>query len=144
MNELLVNERYDSFYLYEARVKTNLDYYIGGKVNMDFYDDEDKEEPDLSEYICWKQVKHTVYELMKGKRLPINFKIILMFNQENVNRLIEMNNLPVKSEDVGGLFYNIYFEKGELTITTGVSLKIFTLDKTLEHIWDDTVEKYYV
>lgn len=144
MNQLLVNEKFDSFYLYEARVKTALDYFIGGKLNMSYYDEEEKKELDASEYESWGKVKQTIYDLMKGKKLPINFKIILMFNRENIERLIEMNNLPVKSEDVGALFYNIHFEAGELNVTTGTSLKVFTLDKRLEQLWDETVEKYYI
>lgn len=144
MNQLLVNERFDSFYLYEARVKGALDYFIGGKLNMDYYDEEEKKELEDSEYISWGQVKHIVYDLMKGKKLPINFKIILMFNRDNINRLIEMNNLPVKAEDVGALFYNVHFEAGKLNITTGTSLNVFTLDKRLEQLWDETVEKYYI
>ena len=35
MNQLLVNERFDSFYLYEAMVKGALDYFVGGKLNME-------------------------------------------------------------------------------------------------------------
>ncbi|MBO5387807.1 MAG: hypothetical protein J6A59_06695, partial [Lachnospiraceae bacterium] len=114
MNQLLVNERFDSFYLYEARVKGALDYFIGGKLNMDYYDEDERKELEESEYISWGQVKHVIYDLMKGKKLPINFKIILMFNRDNITRLIEMNNLPVKAEDVGALFYNIHFEAGQL------------------------------
>lgn len=144
MNQLLVNEKFDSFYLYEARVKGALDYFIGGKVNMNYYDEEERNELEGSEYISWGKVKHIIYDLMKGKKLPINFKIILMFNRENITRLIEMNNLPVKPEDVGALFYNIHFEAGELNVTTGTSLKVFTLDKRLEQLWDETVEKYYI
>lgn len=148
MNALLVQSRYDSFYLFEARIRTNLDYYINGKINIDYYDSEERKEyeasRELTEYISWHQIKHTIYDLIKGKRLPVSFKIILMFNRENITRLVEMNNLPVRSEDVGALFMNIYFENGELTVTTGTSLKIFSLDKTLEHLWDETVEKYYI
>ncbi|MGN0152053.1 MAG: DUF5721 family protein [Wujia sp.] len=148
MNALLVQSRYDSFYLFEARIRTNLDYYINGKINIDYYDSEERKEyeasGELTEYISWHQIKHTIYDLIKGKRLPVSFKIILMFNRENITRLVEMNNLPVRSEDVGALFMNIYFENGELTVTTGTSLKIFSLDKTLEHLWDETVEKYYI
>ena len=144
MNQLLVNERFDSFYLYEARVKGALDYFIGGKLNMDYYDEDERKELEESEYISWGQVKHVIYDLMKGKKLPINFKIILMLNRDNITRLIEMNNLPVKSEDVGALFYNIHFEAGQLNVTTGTSLKVFTLDKRLEQLWDETVEKYYI
>ena len=102
MNDLLVNERYDSFYLFEARIKTGLDYYIRGKINKEFFDYDIKDS--LEEYELWGNVKETVFSLMKGKRLPVSFKIILMFNNENVERLIEMNNLPVAPTDITGLF----------------------------------------
>ena len=70
MNELLVNEKYDSFYLYELRLKTHLDYYISGKVNKDFFDTvDDEENHQLDDYVIWREVKHSVYELIKGKRL---------------------------------------------------------------------------
>lgn len=144
MNQLLVHEKFDSFYLYEARVKGAIDYFVGGKLNRSYYDEEEIDEIGDSEYISWEKVKQTIYNLMKGKKLPINFKIILMFNRDNITRLIEMNNLPVKSEDVGALFYNIHFEAGQLNVTTGTSLKVFTLDKRLEQLWDETVEKYYL
>lgn len=143
INDLLVKEKYDSFYLYEIRLKTSLDYYINGKINKEFYDDDERQEI-KEEYICWGHVKQTVYELIKGKNLPISFKLILMFNRENIERLIEMNNMPVHFEDVGALFYNVYYENGKLAVTTGTSLKVFTMDKTLEQLWDDTVEKYYI
>ena len=143
MNELLVNEKYDSFYLYEIRLKTSLDYYISGKINKEFYDTEEERE-ELYDYVSWGEVKHTVFELIKGNRLPISFRVILMFNRENIERIIEMNNLPIRPEDVSNLSMNIYYEDEKLLVTTGSSLKIFTLDKTLEHLWDDTVGKYYI
>ena len=144
MNQLLVNERFDSFYLYEARVKGAIDYFIGGKLNRDYFDEDEIEDIKDTDYISWGKVKQTIYDLMKGNKLPINFKIILMFNRDNITRLIEMNNLPVKPEDIGALFYNIHYESGQLNITTGTSLKVFTLDKRLEQLWDETVEKYYI
>lgn len=144
MNQLLVNERFDSFYLYEARVKGAIDYFIGGKLNRDYFDEDEIEDIKDTDYISWGKVKQTIYDLMKGNKLPINFKIILMFNRDNITRLIEMNNLPVKPEDIGALFYNIHYESGQLNVTTGTSLKVFTLDKRLEQLWDETVEKYYI
>lgn len=143
MNELFQNEKYDSFYLYEIRLKTNLDYYISGKLNKDFYEEDDKPEA-MYDYIVWADIKHTVYELIKGKRLPVSFKAVLMFNRENITRLIEMNNLPIRPEDVNNLSINIYFENSRLTVTAGSSVRVFTMDKTLEHLWDDTIEKYYI
>lgn len=142
MNELLVAEKYDSFYMYELRLRTGLDYYINGKNNIEFYDTE--EVGTLNDYVSWGTIKKTVFDLIKGKRLPISFKLILMFNRENIERLVEMNNLPFKLEDIGALFFNVYYEKGELTVTTGTSIKTFSLDKSLDNIWDEAVEKYYI
>lgn len=144
MNELLCNEKYDSFYMYEARIKTALDYYISGKINKNFFDNDRMEMYDKQEYILWKDIKNIIYDLMKGERLPISFKIVLMFNNDNIERLIEMNNIPMASDDITALFINIYYENNELLLTTGTSVKIFTLDKSLEHVWDDTVDKYYI
>lgn len=144
MNELFSGEKYDSFYMLEAVLRTGIDYHINGKTNMEYYDKEDLEEAPLDEYICWKNVKATVHDMIKGKNLPLSFKLVLMFNRDNIVRLVEMNNLPVGSDDIGALFLNIYYEKGELTATTGTSLKSFSLDKSIDHVWDDTVERYYV
>jgi len=144
MNELLCNEKYDSFYMHEARIKTALDYYISGKINKNFFDNDRMEMYDKQEYILWKDIKNIIYDLMKGERLPISFKIVLMFNNDNIERLIEMNNIPMASDDITALFINIYYENNELLLTTGTSVKIFTLDKSLEHVWDDTVDKYYI
>lgn len=142
LKELFEKEKYDSFYLFEARVKTKLDYYVNGRLNREYFDTE--EQADLPEYVEWKDIKQIVYSYIKGKRLPIGCKIILMFNRENISRLLEMNNLPVKTEDVSALFMNVVYEHETLSVTTGTSLKIFTMDKTLEHVWDDTVKKYYI
>ncbi len=138
----LFGSRFDSFYLYEARVKTKLDYYVSGKQNKEYFDTD--EQAQISEYIEWKDIKQTIYDYIKGTRLPVSFKIILMFNTENIERLLEMNNLPVRAEDVSALFLNVAYEHETLTATTGTSLKIFTLDKTLEQVWDQTVRKYYI
>lgn len=144
MSELLTGERYDSFYLFEARIKADIDYSINGKINKDFFDSDDRDIMVAEEYISWKKIKPVVYGFVKGDKLPLSLKLILMFNRENITRLVEMNNLPISENDIGALFFNVLYEKGSLTVTTGTSIKTFSLDKTLDHVWDDTVEKYYI
>lgn len=144
MSELLTGERYDSFYLFEARIKADIDYSINGKINKDFYDSDEKDIMEAEEYISWKKIKPVVYGFVKGDKLPLSLKLILMFNRENITRLVEMNNLPISENDIGALFFNVLYEKGSLTVTTGTSVKTFSLDKTLDHVWDSTVEKYYI
>lgn len=145
MNDLLVQEKFDSFYLFDARVKTAVDYYVNGKIHYEFYEGEMDEEmiPD-TEYVMWKDMKQTVFDFMKGTRLPLRFKIVLMFHRDNITRLVEMNQLPMNPLDVGALFMNIIYEDGSLSVTTGTSMKVFTMDKSLDHIWDETVGQYYI
>ena len=143
LNMLFTNDKYDSFYLFELRLKVELDYYISGKLNKGYIQDEMEADTD-SDYIQWKDIKGTILGLIKENRLPDSMKLILMFNADNVERLIEMNNLPISPEGVGGLFMNIYLEQGQMQLTTGTSMKVFTLDKTLEQVWDSTVSKYYI
>ena len=65
IKELFEKEKYDSFYLYEARVKTKLDYYVNGRLNREYFDTE--AQADLPEYIEWKDIKATVYAYLKGE-----------------------------------------------------------------------------
>ena len=143
MNDLLVREKYDSFYLFDARLKTSLDYYVNGKIHYEFYDGADEETPTTGQ-VVWKDIKHTRLDFMKGNKVPLRFKIVLMFNRENIERLIQMNILTMDSLDVVALFMNIIYEEAVLDVITGTSMKMFTMDKSLEQLWDDTVKKYYI
>ena len=52
----------------------------------------------------------------------------------------------MKKEEINGLFMNLRYEKENLNIITGTSIKTFTLDKTLDQVWDGYVKdflKYY-
>lgn len=144
LNGLFKEERYESFYLFSVKLEADVSYEIDGKVNKAFYSEEELGQMNDMEYICWKDVKRTVLDFLKGGKLPVKMKLILMFNKDNVNRLIEMNNIPIHPDNVRALFMNVIYSDNRLSVTTGTSLNVFTMDKTLEELWDKTVEKYYI
>ena len=39
------------------------------------------------------------------------------------------------------MYLNLNYDGTRLTCTTGISLKLFTMDKTLEKAWDDAAQK---
>ena len=41
------------------------------------------------------------------------------------------------------MYLNIRYENHAVSCVTGTSLKVFTLDKQIEHEWDDTVRRYF-
>ncbi len=144
LNGLFTEERYESFYLFSGKLDSAISYEIDGKINKEFYSEEELGQLENKEYICWKDIKKSVLGFMSMGKLPVKMKIILMFNKDNINRLIEMNNIPIHPDNVRALFMNILYSDNRLSITTGTSLNVFTMDKTLEDLWDKTVEKYYI
>ena len=144
LNGLFTEERYESFYLFSVKLDSNISYEIDGKINKEFYSEEELGQLENKEYVCWKDIKKSVLGFMSMGKLPVKMKLILMFNKDNINRLIEMNNIPIHPDNVRALFMNILYSDNRLSITTGTSLNVFTMDKTLEDLWDKTVEKYYI
>ena len=60
----------------------------------------------------------------------------------NVASLLSGSGLNFRPEEVAGLFLNISFSNGEVSCTTGTSMNTFTLDQTLNHLWDEMVQKF--
>ena len=143
MLQLFSENSFDGFLLYEARVKMAVSYLIDGSLNREFFDDDEKELLENRAYARWDEQKQMVFSMIRGKKTPEDMKIILMQSPKNVDAMISRNNIAYKPEDVRGLFLNIRYKEGRLTCTTGISLKTFTMDKTLEHLWDEMILKYF-
>jgi len=77
----------------------------------------------------WAAVRPHVFGIIKGGAAPKSIKII--FGRE-------LNG----SENPTSLFINIHFEDGKISLTTGISKKGFSLDKTDEENWDAEVTQF--
>lgn len=139
MNQLLIQDTFDSMLLCEATLQTATTLSISGKLNMDFFDTEERELMTETTYASWDMVKPLIFQAIKGKKTPSGFKLVFMLPKEKQNALILKNNLPISSEDVAGLYFNIYYDNKQLSITSGTSLRVFTMDKRLEQLWDDSL-----
>ena len=142
MNTLLLEETFDRFLLGEATIKTGISYVIDGKINSDFYDTEEQEQFHNRTHCYFAEQRPFLFSLMKGKKTPLSFRIVFMMAPANVQKLIDLNHLPLQVSDIHGLFFNIHFEHGSLTCTSGTSLKLFTLDKTLDQVWDHNLKAF--
>ena len=74
--------------------------------------------------------------------MPLWMKIVLMLPNQSVESMLEKTNIGLKASDVNGLFINIIFDNGELICTTGSSVKVFTLDKSLDNLWDEMAVEF--
>ena len=59
-----------------------------------------------------------------------------------IEKLLQDNDISLAKENIANLFLNIKYDKGVLSYTTGTSLNIFTLDKSLEKAFDSYISKF--
>ena len=137
MTKLLSGDTFDRFCLVEAGIRMGITYHIDGHRNRDFFETGSDDEIAAEKYCLWKEVKPYVYQIIKGRRQPLSFKLILAFPQKTIEYFVRESRCSYTAEDVEGIYLNILFEPGNLKITTGISCRIFTLDRSLEQCVDD-------
>lgn len=145
MAKLLLNDTFDHFLLSEATITTFNTFHIDGFLHKEYYSAEELEVDGLNERITsyWKQVRPFCLDLIKGKRTPLNFKLIFQLSPANVEKLLIQTGISLSSSEVNGLFLNLKYDNNQLTCITGTSITIFTMDKTLEQSWDQMVQKFF-
>ena len=73
------------------------------------YSEEGSEYKD--ELAAWGRVKPICYEIIKGKQLPVSFKIVLQLSKKNIEKFLNQTETGFRKEEVNGLFLNIYFDR---------------------------------
>ena len=145
MSRLLIGTDFDAFWLCEASVTTFVTYNIDGSLHKEFFDSEQAEMLTQTErtFSSWKEIKPFCFSIMKGKHTPLHFKIIFQLSRQNVEKLLVGSGLSWKPADVFGLHLNLQYDGSHVTCTTGTSLKTFTMDKSLDRVWDEMVTKFF-
>ena len=143
---------FDQFLLSEAIIVMGNTYTVDGHINRDFYSDDEIEISKQQaldngriyseEMIRWESAKSFCFECIKGKKAPLSFKVTLCLAPENINRFLKSADTQITFDQINSLNVNIKFDGSTLTCTTAVSLKIFSLDKSLENSWDKMFERF--
>lgn len=139
MSRLLMGTLFDNFWLSEASITTYNTFTIDGSLHLEFFDPVLARSLELSGRTnsLWSEIKPFCFSLIRGKRTPLHFKIILQLSKEHTEQSLENQDTAISPEQIAGLFLNIQFNGTELTCTTGTSLHIFTLDKSVDILWDN-------
>lgn len=140
---LFIGELFDSFLVREVNIVTFNSFTIDGHVRQGYYSDEELEENQIEEFSAWRTVKPICFSLIKGKRLPESFRMVFLMAPAARERFTKSHAPNLSPEAVGGLYLNVRYENGELTCVTGLSMNLFTMDKSMEKEWDDSVELFF-
>lgn len=142
-SRLFTGEDFDAFLVSELSLSTLCTFRIDGHIPENYFDKEEREalpDPDL---ISWRQLRPLVYQLIRGRRLPGQFKIVFRLAGHNVEKFLSQTGLSYRPEDIGGLFLNLHYSTQTLSCSTGTSLNVFDLSKNLDHEWDRMVQSFF-
>ncbi len=141
MTRLLGSNTFDDFLLQEATLQMGISYVIDGHINEAFYqtDDETNTQTDRSSFISYGEVRNTLFDLIKGKRTPLGFQVVLQLSPKRCAILFPEG---LDAHLMKGLLMNIRFDGSKAMITSGISYYSFSLDKAPELIWDEALMNF--
>lgn len=145
MKKLLTTEIFDTFQLSEASITTFAAFHIDGNFHADYFGTQD--EADLTaekdSLVFWKRVRPFFFELTRGKNTPLSFSIVFRLAPRNTEKFLLQTGVPLSAGDINGLFLNIRFDENGLNCTSGTSVRVFTLDRSLDQAWDSMLERFF-
>ncbi len=144
MNHLLVADTFENFLLAEATISTANTYQIDGHINKDFYSAEELSDPNCCPYdfTQWKDIKPFVFNLIKGKKTPLYFKIILHLSPVNVGKLLAAGGCSIPVEQIKALVLTIKYDGTHAVLTTGSAFNTFIMSKEPDEIWDKAMIQF--
>lgn len=140
MSKLLLSDTFDSFLFIEGEIVTFSTFSIDGFLKKEFFE---KDMTPSHTYALWKDIREYAFSLIKGKRTPLSFHFVFGLSETNITRLLQQQ-LTFQPQDVQGLYLNLKYDGQNLTCVTGTSMRLFTLDKSLEEAWDQMVQKFFL
>lgn len=143
MGAMLAGELFDSFLLEEASIVTAVSYTMDGRIRRDFYPPEEREDAQLHPYdfIPWKDIKGTCYDLIKGKNTPLGFHFVLQLIPSYTADMVA-KSAPALSSFVKAFVLNIRFDGEKILLCTGTSYHSFVADKEAEKLWDAAFRQF--
>ena len=136
---LFSGNEFDRFLLHDMTLKTSFLTSFSGEILPEFYEGETSEIPENA-YVSWEKLRPLSESLLKGKHLPLSFKIVLLTSKKTTEALKAKAGFT--DCDVSSLSLTLIFREKALYLMTGISLLGFSMDKSLEKLWDQTVEQF--
>lgn len=146
MNTLLRTDTFDNFLLQEAVITGAASYVIDGHISKGFYTESEREELGLTglSTLPFSMLRGNCFDLIKGKKAPLAFRFVFELSPENLARTLASVQSTYTTSDLSGVFINLKFQGQILTLTTGISYRIFSTDKSLEQEWDKLVKRFLI
>ena len=128
MQNLLVKDTFDSFLICSGEIITGSSFSFDGHINKAFFD-KDEIENFTENFATWKNLRNICFEIIRGKKVPTRLKLVMAFPKVNYSKIVRELGSSIAEENISGIYFNS-------------SLKLFTMDKSLDNYWDKLISKF--
>lgn len=140
MNALLASECFDAFLLEEAAITTFNAFHIDGHLIKDFYTADERSKL-TSEFSLWRDIRPFCFQLIKGKKTPVSFRVVLHAPAALVEKIAADPACGVAANLIRALALNIRYDNGHVLCVTGSAYNTFLMDKSAETLWDAYIRR---
>ena len=139
---LFLQGSFDNFLVTDLTLRTDIRLEMDGRL-LPGSDDtagdpaETAKEPARS----WGSLRPKVSAFLAGEAPLRSLKLILTLSRRKTEEFLEAQRLELAPGDVEGFFVNVLYTGDALTLTTGCSLKQFSLDRSPEKAWDRQITR---
>lgn len=142
MSALLKDNAFDNFAVTELQLTTSAYWELDGHRNPAFYEEAELAELPEKEYLLWSEIKAQVFNMIKGSKLPLSMKITFKLNNKNTANVVNDCGTSIPLDQVGGIYLNVRYDRENLQVVSGTSLKSFSMDRSLDQAWDEYSSKF--
>lgn len=144
MSALLSGDLFDIFLLEEASLATAVTYTINGRINKAFFPLEERDDTSLHpyEFTPWQEMKGLCFDLIKGKRTPLNFQFVFHLMPVHVASILDKGSVGHLKDLVNAFVLTVRFDGEKIILCTGTSFTTFVADKEPERLWDTAFKQY--
>ena len=107
MDKLFRCDTFDKLEVKNLLLETNVKFDITGNINKDYLEDGEERT-----YVKWSELKHNIFDLIKGGRKPKQLKIVFIPDRKTISAI---------HENAASLSLNLSYENVVILGTTGTS-----------------------
>jgi hypothetical protein len=138
---MLLKNTFDLYLLEEAMLNAVMKMEFDGHLYEGYLPKDELENSYVhGNCVFYADVRHIFLECIKGANTPESFKFVFKAPKELEEMIAKKAN--ESSDSIGGLYMNVTFKDGIINIVSGLTKKGFSLDKTIDGVWDDYVQRF--
>ena len=142
MQKLLKANVFDEFLCTQFEMVGLFKVNIDGQIRLEYLSSDEKEILEERRFIQWKDLKNSVYDMVRGHKTPSFMKIVFSLNEKAKLATLDRISYPTP-KDINSFIFTLTYENKRIKVITGTNYGNFTLDKQAEQYFDDSMLKFF-